>query len=317
MNWIKRLIGNWKGAYIAYNFFHQHQLKTQKQAYAKNGLKRPAWWSVAHRNLKHLSGQAPWLDRQSLATIADENPAFQKLPHYIQQNIRNWSEEGYAVLPGLFSEDEVDIINSEIERLLQNNEVHWRYSGTKIMFAYRQSQKIRDIINKKDIQDTLNFLLGTEMELFQSINFFRGSGQLPHSDSVHMSTHPEGYLIAGWIALEDITEGSGPLTYYPGSHKLPYIHNEDFEHGGNRFMLGSRPYDGYEAKVQEILKDHNFEAKIFLPRKGDILIWHANLLHGGTPIKDPGSTRKSMVLHFFAKDVIAYHEITQRPALRN
>ena len=26
-----------------------------------------------------------------------------------------------------------------------------------------------------------------------------------------------------WVALEDVTEGSGPLDYLPGSHKLPVL----------------------------------------------------------------------------------------------
>jgi hypothetical protein len=33
------------------------------------------------------------------------------------------------------------------------------------------------------------------------------------------------------------------------------------------------------------------------------------------PVKQEGSTRKSMVAHYFAEGVICYHEISQRPAL--
>ncbi len=46
-----------------------------------------------------------------------------------------------------------------------------------------------------------------------------------------------------------------------------------------------------------------------------MLIWHANLIHGGEKITRENSTRKSMVVHYFAEDVIKYHEITERPAL--
>jgi hypothetical protein len=46
-----------------------------------------------------------------------------------------------------------------------------------------------------------------------------------------------------------------------------------------------------------------------------MLIWHANLLHGGEPILNPTLTRKSMVIHYYAKDVVKYHEITERPAI--
>ena len=36
-----------------------------------------------------------------------------------------------------------------------------------------------------------------------------------------------------------------------------------------------------------------------LINKGQALIWSANLLHGGSPAKDPSRTRKSQVTHFF------------------
>ncbi len=38
--------------------------------------------------------------------------------------------------------------------------------------------------------------------------------------------------------------------------------------------------------------------RAFCPRKGDVLIWHGNLSHAGSPIVDPGRTRKSYVTHF-------------------
>jgi ectoine hydroxylase len=59
----------------------------------------------------------------------------------------------------------------------------------------------------------------------------------------------------------------------------------------------------------------DIEPREFLPRKGDVLIWHANLLHGGRAIAAPGATRRSLVAHYFAKDVLCYHEVTERPAV--
>lgn len=59
----------------------------------------------------------------------------------------------------------------------------------------------------------------------------------------------------------------------------------------------------------------DLEKKILKAKKGDILIWHANLLHGGEPHIDKTKSRKSMVFHYYNTDCICYHEITQRPAL--
>ncbi|MEM7656862.1 MAG: phytanoyl-CoA dioxygenase family protein, partial [Bacteroidota bacterium] len=143
----------------------------------------------------------------------------------------------------------------------------------------------------------------------------KGSQQAAHSDSIHMTTFPLGYLTAIWLALESVGEGNGPLFYYPGSHKLPYVLNDDFPHGGNRFRVGAEANARYEETIQQIIEQHGLEKKWFHAEAGDLLIWHANLLHGGEPIYQEGSTRKSMVMHYFAKEVICYHELTQRPAL--
>ena len=67
--------------------------------------------------------------------------------------------------------------------------------------------------------------------------------------------------------------------------------------------------------LEELIAKKNFEKKIFLAKKGDAFIWHANLVHGGSPVIDASLTRKSMVIHYYAKDVIKYHEISERPSL--
>ena len=62
---------------------------------------------------------------------------------------------------------------------------------------------------------------------FQTITSHKGSQQQEHSDSIHMTTYPIGYLTAAWVAFEDIHPDSGPLVYYPKSHRLPYIFSRD------------------------------------------------------------------------------------------
>jgi ectoine hydroxylase-related dioxygenase (phytanoyl-CoA dioxygenase family) len=128
-----------------------------------------------------------------------------------------------------------------------------------------------------------------------------------------MTTYPLGYLIAVWIALEDTRPDNGPLFYYPGSHRLPYLLNSDFNEGETPLLLGNKDYVDYEDRIAELIKDK--QPEVFLAKKGDLLVWHANLIHGGMPVKAPTQTRKSMVIHYYAKDVIKYHEITERPSL--
>ena len=61
----------------------------------------------------------------------------------------------------------------------------------------------------------------------------------------------------------------------------------------------------------------NFDGAFQLEvKKGDVLIWHANVLHGGEKMTNPDSSRKSMVFHYYTDDAVCFHEITQRPTLK-
>ena len=130
-----------------------------------------------------------------------------------------------------------------------------------------------------------------------------------------MTTEPEGYLIAAWIALEDIGPDQGPLEFYPGSHRLPFISTKEYPSGNTHWTIGSESNKKYEKKMVEVVQEQKLQPKTFLAKKGDVLIWHANLIHGGQAIQRDGATRKSMVAHYFCEGVICYHEMSQRPAL--
>ena len=48
------------------------------------------------------------------------------------------------------------------------------------------------------------------------------------------------------------------------------------------------------------------QSETFLARKGQALIWAANLLHGGSPQHDPRRTRWSQVTHYYFEDCLYY-----------
>ena len=50
--------------------------------------------------------------------------------------------------------------------------------------------------------------------------------------------------------------------------------------------------------------DRGFITERFEANKGDLLIWHADLLHGGAKIENPSRTRKSLVTHFMPLGVM-------------
>lgn len=302
-----------KFAHWIYNLFHYKMLLHNKAAYKKYNIHKPLVASISSKDFPDKESRA-WLDTGDSKKLAATKEEFSHFPTDIQQQLLSWSDNGFMILKKFFDDDAVEAINKEIEKLVERKKLHFTHDN-KLMFANKISSVIKKITHEKKLTNILDFILAKETVPFQTINFLRGSNQRAHSDSIHMTTYPLGYLIAVWIALEDTNMQNGSLFYYSGSHRLPYLLNNDFNEGETAFTLGKKDYTDYEDVLEDLILKKNFEKKIFLAKKGDAFIWHANLVHGGSPVMDSSLTRKSMVIHYYAKDVIKYHEISERPSL--
>ena len=254
-------------------------------------------------------------DKPNARETVQKHPDFKTFDAATQAAILNFIDNGFLVLKNFYSENETNALNQNIEKILSEDKADFNFTDKKIMDAYKVSDTAMQFFKNKELIRLLDFLLGRKVIPFQSINFIEGSEQRAHSDFIHMTTEPQGYLIATWTALEDCHNGNGPLFYYPKSHRLPYVLSPDYETGHTKVMLGKKNYPNYEEKIGEVIEEYQFKKQYFHANRGDVLIWHSNLLHGGSPILQKGTTRKSMVCHYYAEDVICYHELTQRPAL--
>jgi len=307
------LLKRMKWMYSLYNFFHRKQLAHNRVLYKKIGLNKNYWSSVSSKDFAGLPQNLPRDVNVSPEQLANIN-LFSSLSDTDKESVQSFNDNGFAVIGNYLSAEQADAVNAEIALLQQQKKVKFT-NGNKIMFAIHRSPLLSSIGNRARLKELLGALLSGNAILFQSINFLMGSEQHTHSDSIHMTTYPAGGLLGVWIALDDITEDNGPLHYYPKSHKLPYYLNADYSNEGNAWLLGSKSYTDYEAMIAEKIQEQKLEKVKFYAKKGDLLIWHANLFHGGDPHLDKSKTRKSMVLHYFKEEAICYHEISQRPAL--
>lgn len=310
------LARRFKPFYSLYNFFQKSQLQHVAKAYDKLGINKKYYSPVSRKDFAQLEEVPPWLDRYSSYEKLPKHSTFQSLKLEHRETLQHWSTNGYAILRKFFDLNTIQAINEVIEEKIASKSANWKWRN-KIVNAFHDTPEISAIAHDNQLTNILSMLLGKTVYPIQSLNFITGSQQATHSDSIHMTTFPLGYLIAVWVALEDVEEGTGLLHYYPGSHKLPYIMSEDYDHGDTKYFFGKTPYAAYEHKIDEVVRNNTFQKHVFKASKGDILIWHANLLHGGEKVTLPNVTRKSMVLHYFVEsdDVVCYHEVTQRPAL--
>jgi hypothetical protein len=175
----------------------------------------------------------------------------------------------------------------------------------RVQDAWKFDEDVRAIASNQAVIDLLSKLYGRDAFPFQTLNFPVGTQQDAHSDSVHFSSLPERFMCGVWLAMEDVGSDAGPLCYYPGSHRWPIMTNALIGRRGFGSDLNSAQ-DPYGAAWQALCGVHDAEQDVFLAKKGQALIWCANLLHGGSRQNDPRLTRWSQVTHYYFDDCIYY-----------
>jgi len=260
-------------------------------------------------------GPAPWLDGPDAEDRIAERLAKGEITAGEAELCRKWSRDGYLILDGFYSAALLDrtwaayeaaiaagIIVPPDEPFYPGDVVPGRKANVHL-----ELQAMDDMLFEPRMRALVSLLLGAKAHPFQTIVGHKSSRQLEHSDSIHMSTYPRGYLVADWIAYEDVDPRSGPLAYYPGSHRLPYLLSEDLGIPPDRDYSYYRSH--YEPAIQALIAERGLKPSYFLPKKGDVLLWHANLLHGGSEVLDPKLTRKALVCHYFAEGCVCYHDV--------
>ena len=180
------------------------------------------------------------------------------------------------------------ILNFEIQdRNLKNG-------SNRLQDLWTVIPEVKELAINSYILNILEFLFDDKPKPFQTLNFPEGTQQSVHSDALHFNSEPFGKMCGVWIALEDIKAESGPLFYYPKSHHLPELSEK---------IMGFHPtFENYSKVIdywQNQIRVKNLQRKEAIIKKGQALIWHANLLHGGMPRIDSSLSRHSQVTHYY------------------
>lgn len=305
-----------KVVYVLNNLLNFRHLNRNKRLYTRYGLHKSVLAPIGSADFLKHHPDIPWLDRPDALERLEAHQEFLNMEPALQDKVRQFVRDGFFVLEQFHDSGTTGALNTEVDQLLGAGKAGFNYTGRKIFNLHEQSRLADEhFFRNEALLRLLSFLLGKPVLPFQSLSFVQGSEQRAHSDSIHMTTEPPGYLIATWSALEDCPEDSGPLYYYPGSHRLRYITTQDYDSGNTRFTIGENSNRRYEDRIASLIQEHNLKKQVFLAKRGDVLVWHANLLHGGSAITRPGATRRSIVCHYYAEDVLCYHEMSQRPAI--
>lgn len=254
-------------------------------------------------------GEARIAGKQAIGALTEQDAAL----------FRHWREKGFVVLEGAVAPELADRVREEMDhswaqgnpkvrlevyeggiRAFAPLQPRFRDQPHKVLDYHGVSHAARETQFAPAIRRFLGQLFERPPMAFQSLLFRWGTEQAMHQDTAYVVLRSPMELVGCWLALEDIQEGTGELQYYIGSHRIP----EYRWFGRSR----SRPYE-YEddgdflRHVREESERLGCELVRFRPKKGDVLLWHADLVHGGSKIRIPGVTRQSLVTHFCPADV--------------
>lgn len=275
----------------------------------------------------------PWLDLPNPDIDAYVDALSERSGFDLAKMLRRWHEDGLVIFEGVVDPALIDALGNDVEYLRKHHmdfalEVELsgeqgdikrltaeqlESPGIKFNSIHAISRAAARLSLTREVVEFLGHVFRGPPCALQSLTFHRGSQQPIHVDYPYVRCQsPLPYLAASWIPLEDIHPDSGPLAYYPGSHRMEV--SGLFDWGG-----GSIVFEPDSVRQPNDLSDYlaarmaaaGIEPRVFCPRKGDALIWHGNLSHAGSAIRDPALTRKSYVTHYTSLD--AYPKAHMKP----
>jgi ectoine hydroxylase-related dioxygenase (phytanoyl-CoA dioxygenase family) len=255
-----------------------------------------------------------WLDQPDAHEQIDRRLSARTLAAADAARLHHFTDNGYLTAPLGFGAEVGDRMEADIEELWRirpydlaaapsaGGRISFRdfpddrrKVGYRIADLHSHSATALDLYLHPEIFRLVELILGQTAVAFQSLYFRYGSEQSLHRDPMFVVTRPASHLVAAWIALEDITDGSGPLLYAPGSHRSPWHEFEEDKITLSDKGGGPKRQEWSEARARML---EHLEVQRFTPSAGEVLIWHGGLLHGGAKVTDPQSTRRSYVVHY-------------------
>jgi hypothetical protein len=213
--------------------------------------------------------------------------------------VEQYAKDGYLIIdPGIPAQT-LDSVVRDLADSYHLNAGPSHSDEIRIADAWAFNEAVRSIALAPKVLALLETLYRRPPVPFQTLNFRVGTEQRAHSDTIHFNSVPERFMCGVWVALEDMDHSNGPLVYYPGSHKLPVYDLHDIGICGSDQRDTSEFYPLYEDFVQALIAAHGLERREINVKKGQALVWSANLFHGGAPILDRSRSRNSQVTHYY------------------
>jgi ectoine hydroxylase-related dioxygenase (phytanoyl-CoA dioxygenase family) len=238
-----------------------------------------------------------------------------------EQELRHYDDQGYLIVPGLFSADEVQFFIQHYtamrsrETMAENQTLSDTSSlgadendplktWPRLINMHRRDEASLRFLLDERLNRCLTPLLGLEPFAVQTMLYFKPAGargQALHQDNYYLRVQP-GTCMAAWLALDDCDEENGCLYVVPGSHSWP--------------LLCTVPADTTES-FTDITVDlpEGEQAVPMLLKAGDVLFFNGQIVHGSHPNTSKDRFRRSLIGHYIVGDAQSVYK-WYNPALR-
>jgi len=227
-----------------------------------------------------------------------------------------YGDNGYVVMPGLFSPDEVARFREHYMTLRRRGSYPGDLTGVdsasadplkrypRMIHMHRWDEVTLRWLLDERLNAALTGLLGREPYAVQTMLYFKppGSrGQALHQDNFYLRAQP-GTCMAAWLALDRCDEDNGCMQVVPGSHRWPLLCSEKADTTVS-FTDVTVPLPAGQ-EIQPVRMN-----------PGDVLFFNGSLVHGSYPNTTAERFRRALIGHYIdgaaAQVATFYH-----PALR-
>lgn len=265
-----------------------------------------------------------WPDLPNAADIVEGKLETGQITERQAEKLTFWMNNGYVILEGAIPPSLIERAALDLDRAyaggfpdlkfechkIAREHMAWRPeinpNPAKALDIHHFSPAIRDLMFADAIAEFLGLIFDAKTFASQTLGFLRGSAQEGHQDSAYVAYTIPRQFAATWTALEDVTIGAGELFYYPGSHRFEdFVYKDHYKsaHEATR-VTGERPareqIERHLRSLEERAAQRGIAKMPFAAKQGDVLVWHADLVHGGNPVSNV-TTRKSIVTHYCPK----------------
>ena len=192
---------------------------------------------------------------------------------------RLYEENGYALIKGVFSPEEVEEIRRNVTRYdkhvrpaLPQEWARYESNGSTrgLYFLEQVDPFFQRLAQRPELQRIANEATGEPAEFWAVETFHKqprvGSAALPHQDGIYY-VGKELHAVNMWLSIDAARSDNGALFYWPGTHRngiFPHVPTPDDD--GLQWIA-----DAYEQFGEPVLVETD---------PGDVLIHHEWSVHG-------------------------------------